>query len=175
MSDFDLPLPFSDAYWVVPGLFLAGEYPGVYDELVTRHRIQSLIRLGITNYIDLTHPDDYVRGYEEILQDEANGYMKKVHYFRESISDRSVPSIAQMTRILDRLETCIKEKKPVYVHCIAGIGRTGTVVGCYLARQGVAADDLVDEIKTLRLRTSCYWARSPEADIQVDFIKAWKS
>lgn len=175
MSDVDLPLPFSDAYWVVPGLFLAGEYPGVYDELVTRHRIQSLIRVGITNFIDLTNPDDYVRGYEEILLDEANGYMKTVKYVRESISDRSVPTVAQMTRILDHIEACIKQEEPVYVHCIAGIGRTGTVVGCFLAKQGIAADNLVDEIKTLRQRTSCYWARSPEADEQVDFIKAWKS
>ena len=25
----------------------------------------------------------------------------------------------------------------VYVHCRAGIGRTGTVIGCYLAEQGL--------------------------------------
>jgi len=39
----------------------------------------------------------------------------------------------------------------VYVHCWAGRGRTGTVVGCYLKRHGIAEDTNV--IQELALAT----------------------
>jgi protein-tyrosine phosphatase len=42
-------------------------------------------------------------------------------------------------RILNQIDICIKYGKPSYVHCLGGKGRTGTIVGCYLAVHGFAA------------------------------------
>ena len=145
-----LSLPFAESYWVVPELFMAGEYPAGYDELVTRRRIQALIRVGITNFIDLTHSNDYMPEYHGILEDEANGYLKRVAYMNYPIVDRSVATQEQMIQVLNQIDQCMEKKEPVYLHCIAGIGRTGTVVGCYLVRHGTRTDEVMAMIKKLR-------------------------
>ena len=46
-----------------------------------------------------------------------------------------------MREILDCLDDALRSGRKVYVHCRAGIGRTGTVVGCLLV-----------ETRTLRRR-----------------------
>ena len=36
-----------------------------------------------------------------------------------------------------------------YVHCRAGIGRTGTVIGCYLAEQGLEGAEALRQLNQL--------------------------
>ena len=36
-----------------------------------------------------------------------------------------------MVAILDSLDTAIADEHTIYLHCWGGIGRTGTVVGCW--------------------------------------------
>ncbi len=167
--------PFPESYWVTPDLLMAGEYPIRYDELESRRRIQALIRLGLTNFIDLTHPNDCMPRYNLVLEDEANGYLKKASYSHFPIQDRSIPTVKQMIEILDEIDHRVSKKEPVYVHCIAGHGRTGTVVGCYLIRHGVEPQNFLQEIQKLRSLVPSRWARSPEADEQVEFVLAWKN
>jgi len=165
--------PFADSYWVEPGLFLAGEHPAGFDELETRRRLQSFIRLGIICFIDLTQPDDFVPDYSGLLFDEGNGYMKRVRYIREKVGDMSVPDIRSMISILDEIDQCILNQEPVYLHCRAGIGRTGTVVGCYLIRHGLCNEKVLERIQQLRSNLPSRWIRSPESDDQVRFVLNW--
>ena len=66
------------------------------------------------------------------------------------IQDFGIPTIAQMRKALDALDAAVAGGHTVYVHCYAGIGRTGTVVGCYLVRHGWSGQEALDEIVALR-------------------------
>jgi len=71
-----------------------------------------------------------------------------VHYQRSPIIDTRVPlDLAEMRAIQLHLRALLGGGRKIYVHCRAGIGRTGTVIGCYLAEQGPlrGIDDEADE------------------------------
>ena len=64
--------------------------------------------------------------------------------------------------------------RPVYVHCGGGIGRAATVVGCYLARHGMAAgDDVLKLIAELRENDPQSYKRSPGMQEQIDMVRSW--
>ena len=62
----------------------------------------------------------------------------------------------------------------IYVHCYGGIGRTGTVVGCYLVEQGSTGEEALRTIRHLRKNTPSAGIRSPETVDQRSFVENWK-
>jgi hypothetical protein len=46
--------PLSTTYWVLPSLFLAGEYPGEVEPEMTEKKLRALINAGIRTFVDLT-------------------------------------------------------------------------------------------------------------------------
>ncbi len=89
-------LPFSESYWVVSGKLMAGEYPGVNNDDMTRQRIISLLRCGVTSFIDLTKPGDSFHPYKEILNEEAAQFDVAVTWQNFPIVDFSTPTPSQM-------------------------------------------------------------------------------
>jgi protein-tyrosine phosphatase len=166
-------LPFEESYWVIPGLFLAGEYPGRREEQETRKRIQGLIQAGIRSCIDLTKPGELEPSYREIFLEELSLYDFEGDYYHFPIYDFGVPDTDQLVRTLDKIDESITDNQPVYVHCRAGIGRTGLVVGCYLARHGRTGNEALMAIRQLRSSVSSSWMQSPETDAQVNFVRNW--
>jgi len=169
----DSTLPFPDSYWVIREIFLAGEYPGRREEYETRHRIQKLLQRGIRVCIDLTKPGEIAPSYRDIFLEELELYGYKGKYFHFPIYDFGIPTIEQMKRTLDQIDESIDGKFPVYLHCHAGIGRTGLTVGCYLVRHGLKGDEALVRIKELRRDVPSSWAASPETDAQVKYIRDW--
>jgi len=163
----------SDAYWVVPDVFLAGPYPEGWGEESVRRKIDTLIETGIALFVNLTRPGE-LQPYEEILYQQARVYGKDVEHWRAPIIDLGVPNSDQMTTILDIIDDAINDSRHVYVHCHAGIGRTGTIVGCYLVRHGMDPEIALDQIAKWREDLPTGFFSSPENDDQRNMILNWQ-
>ena len=159
---------------------LAGWYPGADMQPGSRQALQRLLDAGIRRFISLMEPIELDwRGrpfshYEDRLATLADAMGITVAFDRMPIRDMSVPTDAHMVRILDLIDTSIQNDRPVYVHCLGGRGRTGTVVGCFLARHGYAKSlKALDLINTLRKNTENRDSPSPETREQIHMVLRW--
>jgi protein-tyrosine phosphatase len=160
--------PIENSYWVVPGRFLAGEYPRGEDEASSRVKINALIRSGITVFIDLTDGNDNLLPYSHLLETAI--------HLRFPIRDASIPDSPDVTAaILDTIDHHIGQGGMVYLHCLGGIGRTGVIVGCWLARHGFQGKAALARLNELwkHCPKSAY-RQSPETRKQEQYIVVWK-
>ncbi|HET9447520.1 MAG TPA: ADP-ribosylglycohydrolase family protein [Steroidobacteraceae bacterium] len=169
----DLSTPIPNSYWVQPGRLLAGEYPGSMSRADAMERVQRLLAAGVTSFIDLTEEGE-LPDYASLLPELTE---RRVRHRRLAIIDHGLPdSPAHMARILDLIDSELAGGHCVYLHCRAGIGRTGTAVGCYLVRSGLSNDDAYDQLQLLwkQCARSRRWPSIPETSEQVDFVLRWR-
>jgi protein tyrosine phosphatase len=175
-----LPLPFSNSYWVIPGSFLAGGYPGRRDPDVVMKNILGLLDVGIRHIISLmeahevTFLSKYVTCYESELSHILRRTDRTLTFSRIPIEDMGVPSPHTMMEILDEIDGSIDHGRPVFVHCLGGRGRTGTVVGCYLVRHGMEGKLALAHIQLLRRFEQTASFPSPETRPQRDMVQSWR-
>ena len=173
-------VPLERSYWVLPGKFLAGAYPGNPYEERAEEKLRLFLDAGIRCFVDLTSPEDenlYGQAlvpYRDLIGKFGTGDLK-IRYCRKPITDMDVPSHSRMKEILDIIDDAITGDTPVYVHCLGGFGRTGTVVGCWLVRHGIERGNaVIDLIRRLRRKDpQAHW-ESPQTVGQRRFILKWK-
>ncbi len=168
--------PISNSYWVVRGRLAAGEYPGSKDPVDAANRLSTLISAGIDYFIDLTGPEDWLEPYADAAKEEARRLGLDVGWERHPIVDQSVPrSPAQMAMILDAIDAALDSGRTVYVHCWGGVGRTGTVVGCWLVRHGHTGDAALAQIAEWWKGVEKVWRHpnSPETWEQEEYVREW--
>lgn len=160
--------PIPNSYWVEPGRLLAGEYPGP-----TRSesgRVQALLDAGITSFIDLTAEGE--------LPPYDGGLGRNVLHRRFAIPDHSLPTSPEhFDSVMAAIDADLVEGRRVYVHCRAGIGRTGMAVGCYLIHRGLDGEAAFDKLQTLwqRCARARSWPMVPETEEQIRYLKSWES
>ena len=168
--------PLANTYWVDPGRFAAGEYPGARRRKEAAGRLRTLLRAGIDCFIDLTEPDEGLAPYAGIAAQEASRLGTGFVHARHSIVDMDVPRSQQQTAgILDAIDKALEDGKSVYVHCWGGIGRTGTVVGCWLVRHGMTGDEALVEIaqRWQGMEKRYRHPRSPQTAQQRRYVRSW--
>ncbi|MCL5611563.1 MAG: hypothetical protein M1485_03270, partial [Chloroflexi bacterium] len=79
-------LPIPESYWVLPGQFLAGEYPGHFHDEKARQRMDAFLEADFNIFIDLTSPDE-LPPYEPILKEQARIYGMEIQRLRFPIGE----------------------------------------------------------------------------------------
>jgi len=175
-------LPIENSYRIPGALLIAGEYPGILpdrppSELETK--LARFLDIGVSAFVDLTGPPDPLAPYEPTLRALAARRRVEISYERLTIPDMDVCNRQHMSRVLDAIDGYLSNGRTVYVHCWGGVGRTGTVVGCWLVRHGKTGQEALDEVARLFATMSETKRRnhpegSPQTPAQCAMVQVWK-
>lgn len=124
---------------------------------------------GVNSFLDLTRPG------------ECDSYLSwlptNIEYDNRPLIDHGIPEAEeQMRDVLDVAHEALRRRRTLYVHCRAGIGRTGTVIGCLLAELGVPGEPALAELNRLwqQCARSRSWLAVPETVEQTQYVLNWR-
>jgi protein-tyrosine phosphatase/nicotinamidase-related amidase len=66
------------------------------------------------------------------------------------IRDQSVPSLAEAEALVRWILAGLDAKENVVVHCMGGLGRSGTIAGCVMVARGASADQAIAIVREAR-------------------------
>ncbi|HYI73812.1 MAG TPA: protein-tyrosine phosphatase family protein [Gaiellaceae bacterium] len=129
---------------VDPGRLIVGRHPCALAATDAPLAVRSLVDDGVTLFVDLTWRGE-LEPYEAQVQ-------LPTRYVSRPIRDFSVPSRQALVTLLDEIDAELDDGGAVYLHCWAGCGRTGVVVGAWLVRHGAEPAEALRRIADLRGR-----------------------
>ena len=152
------PRPHGNCYWLAEGAVLAGPHPGPLG-------VDLLRSVGVTHFVDLTAPGESAQPYKAA----------PATYARHPISDFGIPSVEGLRATLADIEAAVEQGGLVYLHCRAGIGRTGTVAACLLVEQGFTGDEALTLLtqKWQAVHKRVLSPNTPETEGQRQFVRQW--
>ncbi|TVQ28467.1 MAG: hypothetical protein EA383_00470 [Spirochaetaceae bacterium] len=168
-------VPFGNAYTVLPGKLVAGQYPRNVDDVSSRAKIAGLFDAGVTRCIDLTEENEHgLKPYAAMLEETARTRGAQCGHTRFAIPDMGVCSEDRLRDIHAAIDSALQAGETVYVHCWGGHGRTGLVIGTWLVSHGLADPTAaVETLRTLRKRMPKGGHDSPETRDQIGMLTKW--
>ena len=109
-----------------------------------------------------------IRMEERTIAADTGSMVELVDMF-EPVPDFTPPGLEQIQRMIVFIDQQTAERKPVVVSCYAGIGRTGTVLACYLVHRGEEPAEAINRVRQLRPGS----VQTPEQVAAVHQYAAW--
>jgi len=119
--------------WLIEGKLAGSAIPTSFEE------IKWLLDGGVKSIVTVR---------EEPLDDD---WIKNINYLHIHSNDMGVPEFEDLIKAVDFIHQRITNNEPVMVHCLAGLGRTGTILACYLIKyQKLSADNSIQKVRESR-------------------------
>jgi protein tyrosine phosphatase len=166
---------FQKCYWVIPGKFMAGAIPLAGLSADVNPCLEDLHMAGINHIINLMEADEKNEQGDLCADYTSEAAEQNIKLHRFPIHDLCTPDIYSMYEILKLIKKLLQRRDNViYLHCRGGVGRTGTVLGCFLKQVGYSNNHTVfGHIDYLKRSTVFAHKLSPETEVQREFVLEW--
>ena len=132
------------------GMFLAGECPCTRPKNASAE-LNFLKSLGVKNIFSLiTETDKQQLGVKNLFSNFGEFGFSVTHF---PIRDRSIPNFETHERLrlmLLKMQSCLTTNTVFYLHCQAGLGRTGLVTALFLRQIGISPTNAIEIVRLRR-------------------------
>jgi predicted protein tyrosine phosphatase len=96
------------------------------------------------------HEFNFLEPPETLFERKERLQSLNIELLHDPIEDFCAPSLEQIERINTQIAQRLNTGKNVFVHCMFGLGRAGTIAACFLVFQGMSAQGAISMVRWIR-------------------------